>query len=73
MIIPEIEFLKKNRKLLVLGITVNGKRALEINLHKMRNQITQYFIKYENPWGFPGSSDGKESARNVRDPSLILG
>ena len=39
----------------------------------MRNQITQYFIKYENPWGFPGSSDGKESACNVRDPSLIPG
>ena len=23
--------------------------------------------------GFPGGSDGKESARNVREPGLILG
>ena len=24
-------------------------------------------------WGFPGDSDGKESARNAGDPGLILG
>ena len=39
----------------------------------MRNQITQHFIKYENLWGFPGSSDSKESACNVGDPGSIPG
>ena len=26
-----------------------------------------------SPWGFPGGSDGKQSACNVRDPGLIPG
>jgi len=73
MIIPEIELKKNTGSSWYLRITVNGKRALEINLHKMRNQITQYFIKYENLWGFSGSSDSKESACNVGDPGLIPG
>ena len=28
---------------------------------------------YRSIWGFPGGSDGKESACNARDPSLIPG
>ena len=73
MMILETELKKNTGSSWCLRITANGKRALEIHLHKMRNQITQYFIKYENLWGFPGSSDSKESACNVGDSGLIPG
>ena len=32
-----------------------------------------YFLEAGNVWGFPGSSDGKESACNVGDLGLISG
>ena len=41
--------------------------------HKNDNQIRDYDIKTPQEKGFPGGSDGKESACNAGDPGLIPG
>ena len=35
--------------------------------------ILKLYIKFINYWGFPGGSDGRESACNVGDPGSIPG
>ena len=35
--------------------------------------LMSYLKGFHNPWGFPGGSDGKESACNAEDLSSISG
>ena len=36
-------------------------------------EMTSLWNSFNDYWGFPGSSDGKETACNVGDPGLIPG
>lgn len=43
---PKIDLKANTESSYYPRITVNGKKALKVNLHQRKNQILKYFIKY---------------------------
>lgn len=46
MMTPKIDLKANTESSYYPKITVNGKKALKVNLHQMKNKILKYFIKY---------------------------